>query len=91
MGSTDYYIGLISGTSIDGIDCALVQFEDKLPNLIDTHFKAIDPALRQDILQLCSTHDVDLKLYGNTDVAVGRIFAEATNELLKNVDIAMIF
>lgn len=87
MSSTDYYIGLISGTSIDGIDCALVEFEDKQPKLIDTHFKTIDPALRQDILQLCSNHDIDLKLYGNTDVAVGRVFAEAANELIKNVGI----
>lgn len=82
MSANDYYIGLISGTSVDGVDCALVQFENEQPKLIATHLKAIDAKLRKDILRLCSGAEIDLELYGNTDVAIGRVFAKAVNELL---------
>ncbi len=87
MNDSNFYIGLISGTSIDGVDCALVQFENEQPKLIATHFKAIDPSLRKDILRLCSNGEIDLELYGNTDVNIGRAFAAAVNELLVNESI----
>ncbi len=87
MGASDYYIGLISGTSIDGVDCALVQFENEQPKLIETHFKASDPNLRQDILRLCSGNETDLELLGNADVAIGREFAQTVNELLEKQEV----
>jgi anhydro-N-acetylmuramic acid kinase len=80
--NSDYYIGLISGTSVDGVDCALVQFDENQPKLIATHSKAIDACLRKNILQLCTGVGIDLQLYGNTDVAIGRLFAQGANELL---------
>lgn len=83
MSTIDYYIGLISGTSIDGVDCALVQFENEQPHLRATHFKPSGAALREKILRLCEGTQIDLELYGQTDVEIGRVFAAATNELLE--------
>ncbi len=83
MATSDYYIGLISGTSIDGVDCALVQFENEQPQLQATHFKPSDADLREKILQLCTGTQIDLELYGQIDVEIGRLFAVATNELLE--------
>lgn len=87
MANLDYYIGLMSGTSIDGVDCALVQFDGDQPKLIATHSEPMKSGLREDILQLCSGKDIDLELYGNTDVAIGQLFAKAALTLLKNEDI----
>ena len=67
----------MSGTSVDGVDCALVQFNGDQPELIATHSEPIESALREDILQLCSGKNIDLELYGNTDVAIGQLFARA--------------
>ncbi len=87
MDTSDYYIGLISGTSVDGVDCALVQFGDEQPRLIETHFRASDSNLRHDILRLSSGNKIDLELLGNTDVAIGREFARAVNELLEKQEV----
>ncbi|MEX0962969.1 MAG: anhydro-N-acetylmuramic acid kinase [Pseudohongiellaceae bacterium] len=87
MANPDYYIGLISGTSVDGVDCALVQFDGNNPKLIATHSETIEPTLRQHILQLCSGENIDLILYGKTDVAIGQLFAKAVTTLLANENI----
>lgn len=88
MSNADYYIGLISGTSIDGIDCALVQFAGNTPSVIATHCNAIPPALRAVILRLCKGSGFDLQLLGETDVAIGRLFAASANVLLQQAGIA---
>lgn len=82
MANSDYYIGLISGTSVDGVDCALVQFDRNQPKLIATHSEPIAPALRKDILTLCTGKDIDLELYGKTDIAIGQLFAKGASTLL---------
>ena len=77
----------MSGTSIDGVDCALVQFIGDQPKLIATHSEPIESGLREDILRLCSGKNIDLELYGNTDVAIGQLFARAAITLLANEEI----
>lgn len=77
----------MSGTSVDGVDCALVQFVGDQPRLIATHFEPIESSLREDILRLCSGKNIDLELYGNTDVSIGQLFARAAITLLANEDI----
>lgn len=87
MAISDYYIGLISGTSVDGVDCALVQFENQQPHLVQTHFKPCDAALREKILLLCGGRQINLKLYGQTDIEIGKVFATAANELLEKASV----
>jgi anhydro-N-acetylmuramic acid kinase len=49
------YIGLISGTSRDGIDAALVQFENELPNLLHAICLPIGEPLKSDLDALLAT------------------------------------
>lgn len=88
MQTADYYIGLISGTSIDGVDCALVKFNEDLPEVVATHCNPIPPELRAAILRLCGGSGFDLPLLGKVDVEVGRLFASSANTLLKQSSIA---
>ncbi len=87
MANSDYYIGLISGTSVDGVDCALVQFDDDHPRLIAIHSEPIAPQLKADILTLCAGKSIDLELYGNTDVAIGQLFGKGAVALLTQAEI----
>lgn len=87
MSKVDYYIGLISGTSIDGIDCALVQFTGEIPTVVATFCNSMPTALRAKILRLCKGSGFDLPTLGEVDVEIGRIFAESAVSLLEKTGI----
>jgi anhydro-N-acetylmuramic acid kinase len=87
MSPTPYYIGLISGTSVDGIDCVLVDCEQRVPRLVHARGASLDRQLRQDILRLCEGDNIDLPMLGQTHIRIGQQFAAAVNALLEEAEI----
>lgn len=81
----DLYLGLISGTSADGIDAALVRFEDApqpgMPlraALVHGATYAWDPALRAQLVELGQrTQQLSLDELGELETRIGEAFAEA--------------
>ena len=78
------YIGLISGTSIDCIDAALIDVSLEKPVLLAHHQHPIDPATKQAIAALCLPGDNEIDRMGQMDIQLGGLFADAANTLLKN-------
>jgi anhydro-N-acetylmuramic acid kinase len=76
------YIGLMSGTSIDGIDAALVDFSEHQPRLIDCYTFAYSNELTNTLHELCSPSDNEIVTLGMTDAKVAVAFADAVNALL---------
>ena len=76
------YIGLMSGTSVDGIDAALVDLSDTKPLLIATHSHKIPADIKQRIEALCTPGSNEIDLLGKLDIELGQLFAAATQALL---------
>ncbi|MCG5516812.1 MULTISPECIES: anhydro-N-acetylmuramic acid kinase [unclassified Ectothiorhodospira] len=81
----EYFIGLISGTSMDGIDTALVAFDDTGAHCVATHGQPIPPMLTSGLRHLADPeHTASLDELGSLDVALGEVMAEAVLTLLED-------
>ena len=79
-------IGLISGTSVDGIDAALVEVEGEgfgvAVNLVDGLTWPYPEELRSQLLSLCAGDAVSLERLAELDDAVAQTFADAAQALI---------
>lgn len=80
--SSDIYVGLMSGTSLDGIDAVLVDFAAARPEIIASYFHPIIPSLRESLLALTLPGENEIEQMGQVDRELGRTFAEAVMALL---------
>lgn len=78
----DLYIGLMSGTSLDGIDAALVRFENEQATVIETVCLPLPPNLKDEIKSLIIPSDNEINRLMELDVQLGNIFSQAVNDLL---------
>ena len=83
------FAGLISGTSIDGVDAALVHFEDRGCRLLATHMHAYPKALREALLAaIQDPTSVGIEELATLDHVVGAAFSDATNALFALANVA---
>ena len=76
------YVGLMSGTSADGIDATLIEI-DKQTITVRGHLDTPHPpALKRSILALCQPGHNEIDQMGQLDQQLGKAFAEAANQLL---------
>ena len=65
------FIGLMSGTSVDAIDAALVNFDAAAPRLVGHHSAPLDHALRDRILALSRGTDESVHELCSLDSELG--------------------
>ncbi len=87
MNSNDLFVGTLSGTSVDGIDAALVRFSPR-PELVASRALKFPEDLRLDLLALGTPGANEIDRLGQADVRLGRLFAEAVNALLKQAGVS---
>jgi len=81
--SGELYLGLISGTSMDGIDAALVRLGDRRCDTVETHSHAYTDALRERLIEASRRPEkTTIDEAARLDHAVGLAFRDAALALL---------
>ena len=79
-----HYIGLMSGTSADGIDAALISVsaDDRL-TLVTTHAIPFPAGIKNKIYSLMLGGGDEIERLGQLDMALGELFADAANAVMR--------
>lgn len=85
---SELYIGLMSGTSMDGIDAVLVDFSEPTPTCLAHHHMPLPSELKQRLENTQGKNSIDFIELGSLDTAMGRAFSDCVNTLLNehNID-----
>lgn len=83
MPGRELYIGLISGTSADAIDAALVDLAPPMPHLVAHHSEPLDVTTKATIHQLAHPGTDEIDRAGDLDHQLGLAFAKAANRLIE--------
>ena len=88
-GSGAFYVGLMSGTSMDGIDAALVEFGDHRCDIRATLSIQYPDELRAAVLKASRTPaECTVDVIGNLDQWIGECFRDATLALLDESEVS---
>ncbi|GAA6203779.1 MULTISPECIES: anhydro-N-acetylmuramic acid kinase [Thalassotalea] len=82
MANNNYYIGVMSGTSADGVDIALVDFSSGNVQLKAHWYQAYNDQLHQKITALYDSGDNEIDRMGNLSVELAHYFSHAIHHLL---------
>ena len=87
---TSYFVGIMSGTSLDGVDVVLASIPSKEQfSLIGAETYPTPEPLKADLLNLAQTRqDNELERYADLDVQMGHLFANCCLKLLKQLAIS---
>lgn len=75
------YLGLMSGTSVDGVDAVLARFEPEF-EIVASHSTSISAELRRRILDMAGGKDESIDKLGILDRDLADLFADAANNLI---------
>ena len=82
------YIGVMSGTSMDAVDCALVDSSGTSPQLVGCLSVPWPPSLRERLQTVAAESPITATAFGRLDTAVGQFAAEAILALLKRTGLS---
>ncbi len=86
------YIGIMSGTSLDGIDLVLVRFDQSAqrklrPELLHSLLCPFPELLRQQLSQLSQSGSDEIELLGLVEQQLALAYADAVKQLLANAKV----
>jgi anhydro-N-acetylmuramic acid kinase len=87
MASKELYLGVMSGTSLDGVDIALCEITADSIKLLASYEHPFPKELKKEVLQLIKEPST-LKQIGEMDVKLAELFSHAINLFLENNSIS---
>ena len=83
MVSPNHYIGLMSGTSLDGVDAVLLKFTGDEYRIVGESFTPFDDSLRTKLLAVHKPQSDEIHEAAVLGNVLARIYAQAVRELLR--------
>lgn len=80
------YIGVMSGTSLDGVDVVLCDIESSSCTLLHSYEYKFDKELKNDVIHAISS-PVTLKFIGRLDTRLGEFFASCISSFIQEKEI----
>jgi len=80
---SEIYIGLMSGTSLDGVDVAIVDFTEYPPKLLHCETSPYETAIRQRLHALCQEASTTVDKLYSLDAELGELYARSVNQALE--------
>lgn len=77
------FVGAISGTSIDGLDLALVEIDEEQIQLLQAETADFPASLRNRLDRLANSDNTDLQVLGHTHAALGAYIGKAIKTFLE--------
>lgn len=89
MTQTLYYVGLISGTSVDAIDAVVLGISDERLDIVAHHSVLYPSALRDEIISLAQPGINEIDRLGEVDRAIADHFAQAALAVMARADLGI--
>lgn len=83
----ELYIGLMSGTSLNGVDAVVLAFEKDTPRLLHTHSENFPDALYTDLQQLITAQQAHLSQLAVIDHQLAVVYSLAVKKLLHKANL----
>ena len=84
--SKELYIGVMSGTSIDGVDITFCEINNTKCTLLHAQEYPFPPELKEEVFDTMSSVTI-LRLIGALHIKLGQLFADSINSFLKEYNI----
>ena len=85
---SDLYIGLMSGTSLDGVDAVLADFGGERPRVLGHSSAPLPPELKAELLALNAPTDNELHRAALAANALVRVYADQVQAVLRQCGVA---
>ncbi len=82
-----YYIGIMSGTSADGVDAVIASITEDQASLLETHTLSIPRALKSVIFDLAISGQNEIDKIRHLDVELAKLYSQISLELCEKASI----